>query len=62
MDWNPKTLAILVVIFIIAFKVIWTLLGDFDDVFEEFWEEIKRPKDELDDDEEDTDRTQSGKK
>lgn len=62
MELDSKTLAILVLIFVILFKFIWTLLSGFDDLFDEFWEEINWKDDEEVDDEEEDDRHQSGKK
>ena len=58
MEIDSKTIAVLVLIFVIAFKLIWTLLKNFDDVFDDFWQEIKRK----DVEDEEDDRHQSGKK
>ncbi len=61
MEFDSKTLAILTLVFIILFWVIWNLLGSADDWFDEFWEDLNWKDDEVDDDEE-TKRTKSGKK
>ena len=58
MELDSKTIAVLVLIFVIAFKLIWTLLKNFDDVFDDFWQEIKRK----DVEDEEDDKYQSGKK
>lgn len=59
MELDPKTFAILALIFVILFRLIWTLLGSFDDVFDDFWKELNWKDDEID---EEDDRPQSGKK
>ena len=62
MELDPKTFAILSLIFIILFRLIWNLLGGLDDKFDEFWKELNWKGDETIEDEEENDRPKSGKK
>lgn len=60
MELDAKTLAILILIFIVLFRLIWNLSGGIDDAFDEFWKEIKRKGTDLEDEEDD--RPKSGEK
>ena len=59
MDLDAKTIAILIVFFGVVVGIIWDWAGSWDDTFDDFWEPLDRnDDDEIDEDE----RNQSGKK